>query len=152
MCKPRDTVRKNKSLNDYNDSIPGRTVLRSNNSLLTIHPYYDDGLWVFDDERVGLIAEPFVSGADDLIDHLLRMKRKRRKALNKGFTAVFSMQEFKGADVQLEFRCFDSGGSVYEPCGLEDFRNGEGTRDVWLCPALNLYFEDSPKQIWISIK
>ena len=152
MDNPSVLSQKNRSLNDFNDSIPGRRVLRVTNSLLTIHPYYDEGLWVFDDSRVGLIAEPFVSGADDLIDHLLNVKGIRKKALKMGFNAVFGSQEFRGADVHLVFKCFASGGTVYEPVGLADFRNQQGSSEVWLCPALNLYFENSPENIWVSIR
>lgn len=34
--------------------------------MLTIFPYRHDGLWVFDDNSVGLRQEPFVSGAAPL--------------------------------------------------------------------------------------
>lgn len=34
------------------------------NALLVIHPYKFNHQWVFDDENVGLIREPFVNGAD----------------------------------------------------------------------------------------
>ncbi len=40
------------------------------NVLSIIHPYKHNGTWVFDDERVGLDKEPFVSGADVIIDRL----------------------------------------------------------------------------------
>jgi hypothetical protein len=36
------------------------------NSLLVIHPYKHDGVWVFDDPAVGLGKEPFVAGAEVL--------------------------------------------------------------------------------------
>ena len=39
-----------------------------NNSLFVIAPYWDSGIWAFDDERVGLVREPFVSGVPDMID------------------------------------------------------------------------------------
>ena len=32
-----------------------------NNSLFVIAPCWDSGTWVFDDERAGLVKEPFVS-------------------------------------------------------------------------------------------
>jgi len=142
----------NQALNEYNAGIPGRKVLQASNSLLTIRPYFHDGLWVFDDARVGLVEEPFVSGADDLIDHLLMKKDIRSEALSQGFTAIFSKQEFRGADAHLEFRYFASGGSVYEPITLPDFVNKSGSREVWLCPALNLYFQDSPEGIWVELR
>lgn len=42
---------------------------QSMNSLMVIHPYRYEGMWVFDDERVGLQKEPFVESADPIIDH-----------------------------------------------------------------------------------
>ena len=38
------------------------------NTLNVIVPYKWEGMWVFDDPRVGLSKEPFVSGADDMIE------------------------------------------------------------------------------------
>jgi len=40
------------------------------NAINFIVPYRYEGMWVFDDARVGLDKEPFVSGADDMIDVL----------------------------------------------------------------------------------
>ena len=37
------------------------------NAIRAIHPYRHEGLWVFDDEAVGLRQEPFVSGADGIL-------------------------------------------------------------------------------------
>ena len=41
------------------------------NSILAIHPYKTEGVWVFDDPKVGLVQEPFVSGADDIIERMV---------------------------------------------------------------------------------
>lgn len=41
------------------------------NSLFVIAPYDYEGLWVFDDGRVGLRQEPFVGGADTMIDAMV---------------------------------------------------------------------------------
>lgn len=136
----------------YNESVPGRKILEAANSLLTIRLYYHHGLWVFDDVRTGLKAEPFVAGADDLIDYVLTVKGLRATALQDGFTAIFGKKEFRDADVQLNFTGYADGGTVYEPAGLPDFRNKDGLREVWLCPALNLYFQDSPESIWVSLR
>ena len=38
------------------------------NNLNVIVPYKWEGMWVFDDPRVGLDKEPFVSGADKMIE------------------------------------------------------------------------------------
>lgn len=42
------------------------------NSIFVIKPYKWEGLWVFDDPTVGLVREPFVVGADRMIDHATR--------------------------------------------------------------------------------
>ena len=40
------------------------------NAINIIAPYKYLGMWVFDDPRVGLVQEPFVSGADTMIDRV----------------------------------------------------------------------------------
>ena len=40
-------------------------------SIMVIHPHRYEGMWVFDDPGVGLLREPFVSGADDVIDRMV---------------------------------------------------------------------------------
>jgi hypothetical protein len=56
------------------------------NSIFAIKPYKWEGLWVFDDPAVGLVREPFVGGADTMIDvatvHLPNAEH--------GFLALFS--------------------------------------------------------------
>jgi hypothetical protein len=44
------------------------------NQINVIAPYWLDSVatWVFDDERVGLVQEPFVSGVPEMIDDLVR--------------------------------------------------------------------------------
>ena len=41
------------------------------NTINVIAPYKHLGMWVFDDPRVGLNQEPFVSGADAMIDRVV---------------------------------------------------------------------------------
>ncbi|MBD2197688.1 MULTISPECIES: hypothetical protein [Calothrix] len=41
------------------------------NSIMVIRPYKYDDIWVFDDDKVGLVREPFVAGADKIIDRLV---------------------------------------------------------------------------------
>ncbi len=40
------------------------------NSINVIAPYKHLGMWIFDDERVGLVKEPFVAGADAMMDRI----------------------------------------------------------------------------------
>ncbi len=41
------------------------------NAINVIAPYKYLGMWVFDDPRAGLVQEPFVSGADTMIDRVV---------------------------------------------------------------------------------
>ena len=41
------------------------------NAINIITPYKYEGMWVFDDARAGLSKEPFVSGADTMIDRVV---------------------------------------------------------------------------------
>ena len=71
-----------------------------NNSLFVIAPYWDRGTWVFDDERVGLVREPFVIGVPDMIDHLVRDIPDARE----GFRMVFSKTKYPGYNQSLSWR------------------------------------------------
>ncbi len=41
------------------------------NTINAIHPYKYQSFWVFDDGRVGLTQEPFISGADTVIEQMV---------------------------------------------------------------------------------
>jgi hypothetical protein len=41
------------------------------NAINVIAPYKHHGMWVFNDSRVGLVQEPFVAGADTVIDRVV---------------------------------------------------------------------------------
>ena len=41
------------------------------NAMLVIRPYRYSGMWVFDDPKAGLVQEPFVSGAGEMIDRMV---------------------------------------------------------------------------------
>src|ERR1041385_6622716 len=62
------------------------------NQLNVIAPYVleDVNTWVFDDSRVGLVQEPFVSGADVFLSFL----SKDIPDAHKGFRLVFSPIRF----------------------------------------------------------
>ncbi len=56
------------------DFIPRNIQLgetKMSNVLMVIAPYWYQGTWVFDDESVGLVREPFVSGVPEMIDELV---------------------------------------------------------------------------------
>ena len=109
------------------------------NALMVIFPYRHKGMWVFDDEDVGLRKEPFVSGADTIIDHAvdtLGIQNAR-----KGFRLVFSANPFPDYHLKLDWLREGDGGNWY---ASEQF-DMEG----WLCPALLKYFEEAPKEIYV---
>jgi len=108
------------------------------NSLFAIAPYKFAGMWVFDDSRVGLVQEPFVSGADTIIDVLTA----DIPDAEVGFRLVFSAEPFPGYTARFEWLRPEFGGNWYAwP---------EGNLEGWLCPALFKYFEAAPKEIYVQ--
>lgn len=69
--------------------------------MLTIFPYRHDGLWVFDDDTTGLQREPFVSGADAMIDAVIEEKGIPNAA--GGFALTFSGTPFPDYDAELQW-------------------------------------------------
>ncbi|OCC04922.1 hypothetical protein BA190_11015 [Labrys sp. WJW] len=110
------------------------------NAINVIAPYRHLGMWVFDDPKVGLVQEPFVGGADTLIDQATA----HIPNASKGFVMVFSASPFPGSTFQLEWRRADGSGNIYFS---PDFGN-EG----WLCPALLRYFDQPPMAIHVQIR
>jgi hypothetical protein len=112
------------------------------NALNVIHPYRWEGLWVFDDARTGLEREPFVEGADILIDQAVAAKSIRDAA--HGFRLWFSACEFPRHDFVLRWLREGEGGNWYHS---HDF----GV-EAWLCPALLKYFDQAPPEIYVRIE
>lgn len=109
------------------------------NCMLAIHPYRHEGMWVFDDERAGLVREPFVSGADVILDKMV----VGIPDAEQGFTLVFSASPFPGFQAEFEWVREEHDGNWYRHEQL-----GEG----WLCPALFRYFDSAPARIYAQCK
>lgn len=107
------------------------------NSMMVIQPYRHAGTWVFDDERVGLVQEPFVCGIPEMIDDMVR----NIPDAQSGFRLLFSASPFPGCAMKLTWRREESGGNWY----WSERHQQEG----WLCPALFKYFERAPKEIYV---
>lgn len=109
------------------------------NQIRVIAPYWLEavGTWVFDDERVGLQQEPFVSGVPEMIDDLVREIPNARA----GFRLLFSAAPFPGFHRRLTWIREELGGNWYrlEPSAMEG----------WLCPALFRYFEQAPQELFV---
>jgi hypothetical protein len=110
------------------------------NSLSVIHPYKVGGVWVFDDPRVGLVQEPFVAGADEVID---RMVAEIPNA-EAGATLIFSARPFPGSQYEFHWRREEYGGNWYYSPRFD--------MEGWLCPALFKYFEQAPERLYVQVK
>ena len=110
------------------------------NSLLVIHPYKSGGVWVFDDPRVGLVQEPFVSGADEIIDRMV----EGIPDAESGVTIFFSASPFPRSQHEFAWRRNEYGGNWYY--------SREYDLEGWLCPALFKYFELAPKRLYAQVK
>ena len=106
------------------------------NAISVIAPYKHLGMWVFDDDRVGLVREPFVSGADTIIDVMVA----DIPDAESGFRLMFSQTPFPGCTAHLVWQRSEHGGNWYR----WPVRDMEG----WLCPALFCYFSEAPKDIF----
>ncbi len=110
---------------------------KTQNAILAIEVYKKGQMWMFDDDAVGLKEEPFVAGADTLID-ILAKKRKR-------ITLIFSEIKFPGHNLVITRKSGNVKEGTYYHCK-------ELNHDLWLCPALGKYFSKSPKEIYIEYK
>ena len=115
----------------------------SDQRALTLYPYLLRGTWVFDDERTNLKEEAFVCGMTEMISRIVRHK-KLLKA-EKGFTLAFSDEPFDGHDVELQWIEEDASGVGNWYGGTVAGERMTG----WLCPALQLYFDEAPPRIYI---
>lgn len=106
------------------------------NAIQLIAPYRHLGMWVFDDPRAGLVQEPFVSGADTIIDELVR----GIPGAESGFRLLFSHTPFPGHTLHIEWLREDSGGNWY--------RWADRQMEGWLCPALFHYFDQAPQALY----
>lgn len=106
------------------------------NALMQISAYRHHGGWAFDDAKVGLVAEPFVSGISQMIDILADLVGATDRIL-----LTFSPTEFPGASCRLDWTREEFGGNWY--------RWQARAMDGWLCPALFYYFDKAPESIFI---
>ena len=110
------------------------------NQILVIAPYWLEsaGTWVFDDDAVDLVQEPFVSGIPEMIDELVADIPNAKR----GFRLLFSASPFPGYQRKLTRLREELGGWWYE----SNQPKGEG----WLCPALFRYFDEAPEEIYVK--
>lgn len=110
------------------------------NSIMVLHPYKNNGLWVFDDPTTGLVREPFVMGIPEILETALVSNGIPVNEAVNGFNLLFSSNPFPGKQVSLTWIESENGGNWY--------RCEETNQVGWLCPALFKYFTKAPKQIF----
>ncbi len=108
----------------------------------TLHVVRKSGMWVFTDLSVRLVDEPFVMGADTLLDVLV--EKFKDDAWQNGVNLSFSTEQFDGYQVKL----------IRDP--IENrlgnwYTYGPGLR-AWLCPALYCYFAKAPMEIYAAVE
>lgn len=104
--------------------------------MMVIFPYRYNHTWVFDDDKVGLVQEPFVSGVPEMIDILVQDINH----VDEGFRLLFSADIFPGYQAELVWQREEYNGHWYS----WEEKQLEG----WLCPALFKYFEHPPRKIY----
>jgi Uma2 family endonuclease len=107
---------------------------------MVIHPYKYENMWVFDDENVGLLQEPFVAGADTIIEQMVAQIPNAEL----GFSLLFSADPFPGYQAKFEWRREEYSGNWYYTSELD--------QEGWLCPALFKYFDKAPKEFYAQFK
>ncbi len=110
------------------------------NAMMVIYPYRHEGMWVFDDDRVGLVREPFVFGIPEMIDAFAVDIADAQD----GFRLLFSAQPFPGFQEELIWVRAEYEGNWYRSSKL----GSEG----WLCPALFKYFDKAPEKIYVRLE
>lgn len=111
------------------------------NSIFTIRPYCERGQWMFDDVDRGLLKEPFVSGADEMIE----VATTEIPNAKRGFTMNFSSRAFPGYQLVLYSRGPGMGGGTFYWCPVLRM-------ECWLCPALFKYFKTAPARLYVQFK
>jgi hypothetical protein len=114
------------------------------NSIIVVKPYKWEGMWVFDDEKTGLVREPFVAGVPEILEALLVRQGIPLDEAEKGFRLIFSAVPFPGHQLTAKRMEEEGGGTWYE----ESVSKARG----WLCPALFRYFSAAPENLYVRVE
>ncbi|MHC4566638.1 MAG: DUF6717 family protein [Planctomycetota bacterium] len=117
------------------------------NEIHIIQPYIDpqSGMWVFNDQRHAFYKEPFVAGADAMLDVLTTLESIGNAEL--GFVLMFSEGRFPPGDSDLyvlKKSGSEFGGTWYRTRIMGRRMHG------WLCPGLLRYFPTPPDEIFVA--
>ncbi len=98
-----------------------------------------DGLWVYDDASFGVKEQPFVFGADLILEKMVAQVEGEGDQLN----LVFSSVPFPGSEFCLGFVREETEGFVY--------RWEEKNLQSWLSPSLRNYFPEPAPKIYLQL-
>ena len=111
---------------------------KTKNQINVLHIFKENGVWMFNDEEIGLFKEPFVSSMGDIIEMFVDGRDK--------FKAFISHSPIHQGTLILQ-RIEDGMDGLYRI-----YDNDPSSVIGWLCPALLKYFEYYPKFIYVKIK
>jgi hypothetical protein len=89
-------------------------------------------------QTTDLVQEPFVSGVPEMTDDLVSEIPNARQ----GFRMLFSSAPFPGFQRKLEWVRAEFEGNWY--------RLDEPPMEGWLCPAMFLYFNEAPAELYVK--
>lgn len=111
------------------------------NQCFVIHPYrVMGGVWVFDDETLGLRHEPFVGETNRVIDAILKSKNMPLTQ----FTAIFSSTPLPHADAEFTLKKSEGKSAWYW--------DSSKTVEFWLCGVVSRFFGRPPRKIYVVIQ
>ena len=113
--------------------------MSAGNSIFRILVHRKNGIWVFDDDRFGIVGQPFVFGADLILEKMAAQSGLSGECLNLVFAGI----PFPGSDFTLKFIREETEGFMYR-CEEENLQ-------CWLSPSLKNYFPDPPPEIYLQL-
>jgi len=102
-----------------------------------------DGLWAFDHDHQNTVEELLCNGTEKVIDEYFKMDMNRPAKAGDQMYITLDTEEFDDYDTGLEFQNTDDHGTVYLDTSIYEF--------VWLCPWLQGYFGEKPKNLYVKI-
>ena len=111
------------------------------NAVFTITPrrMKKSPLWIFDDPQRGLMSEPFLEDASDVLSEIAK-KVNAKNEMVIAFSATeipnFTAKATRSGSGQMA----DQAGCFYN----------FGEKRFWLCPAVAKYFQNPPETIFVK--
>lgn len=111
---------------------------KQNNTINVLFPYRTpQGVWLYNDEDLGVYGEAFVAGSSEVIDYLLRGETECISTISSkpfpGYTAL--LNKIPNTDIEGWYQI-----------------EGNDMPPNWLCSKVLDYFPDYPDQIYVKIE